>query len=55
MIALLFAVLAALPLPLIAAPQLKLGGTTLVGRDITGLKLEFFGGASFSPPCQPLW
>ncbi|KIJ53053.1 hypothetical protein M422DRAFT_156034 [Sphaerobolus stellatus SS14] len=27
-----------------AAPTLKLGKTTLVGRDITGLKLDFFGG-----------
>jgi len=27
-----------------AAPQVKIGKTTLVGRDITLLKLDFFGG-----------
>ena len=27
-----------------AAPQVKIGKTTLVGRDITELKLDFFGG-----------
>ncbi|PPQ91996.1 hypothetical protein CVT25_004652 [Psilocybe cyanescens] len=33
-----------------AAPQLSLGKTTLVGRDITGLKLDFFGGIPFAEP-----
>jgi len=28
----------------VAAPQVKLGGTTLVGRDVTLLKQDFFGG-----------
>jgi len=27
-----------------AAPQVKLGGTTLVGRDMTLLNQDFFGG-----------
>ncbi len=27
-----------------AAPQVQLGNTTLTGRDITGFKLDFFGG-----------
>jgi hypothetical protein len=27
-----------------AAPQVKLGGTTLIGRDIPSLEQEFFGG-----------
>jgi len=26
------------------APQVKIGGTTLVGRDVTILKQDFFGG-----------
>lgn len=29
-----------------AAPQIILGKTTLIGLDITGFKLDFFGGAS---------
>ncbi|KAH9474384.1 Lipase 2 [Psilocybe cubensis] len=33
-----------------AAPQVKLGKTTLVGRDITELKLDFFGGIPFAEP-----
>ncbi|KAF9477645.1 extracellular triacylglycerol lipase precursor [Pholiota conissans] len=33
-----------------AAPQLKLGKTTLVGRDITELKLDFFGGIPYAEP-----
>lgn len=28
------------------APQVKLGNTTLIGRDITVLRQEFFGGNS---------
>ena len=31
-----------------AAPQVKIGKTTLTGSDITGLKLDFFGGMKFS-------
>jgi len=27
-----------------AAPQVKIGKTTITGTDITGLKLDFFGG-----------
>jgi hypothetical protein len=30
-----------------AAPQVKLGNTTIIGRDVTALKQDFFGGASF--------
>ncbi|KAF8802044.1 extracellular triacylglycerol lipase precursor [Phlegmacium glaucopus] len=33
-----------------ATPQIKLGGTTLTGRDITGLQLDFFGGIPFAEP-----
>ncbi|KIM41288.1 hypothetical protein M413DRAFT_445322 [Hebeloma cylindrosporum] len=33
-----------------AAPQIKVGKTTLVGRDITGLKQDFFGGIPFAEP-----
>ncbi|KJA23957.1 hypothetical protein HYPSUDRAFT_1079387 [Hypholoma sublateritium FD-334 SS-4] len=33
-----------------AAPKLQLGRTTLTGRDITGLKLDFFGGIPFAEP-----
>ncbi|GLB39569.1 putative type-B carboxylesterase lipase family protein [Lyophyllum shimeji] len=33
-----------------AAPEVKLGGTTLVGRDVTGLKQDFFGGIPFAEP-----
>ncbi|CAA7263293.1 unnamed protein product [Cyclocybe aegerita] len=33
-----------------AAPQLQLGRTTLTGRDITLLGLEFFGGIPFAEP-----
>ncbi|KDR76954.1 hypothetical protein GALMADRAFT_420780 [Galerina marginata CBS 339.88] len=33
-----------------AAPQVKLGKTTLVGRDITLLGLDFFGGIPFAEP-----
>jgi hypothetical protein len=29
------------------APQVKLGNATLIGRDVTVLKQDFFGGASF--------
>jgi hypothetical protein len=29
-----------------AAPQIKLGKTTITGLDITGFKLDFFGGMS---------
>jgi acetylcholinesterase len=28
----------------LAVPQVTIGNTTLVGRDVTTLKLEFFGG-----------
>ena len=31
-----------------AAPQVQLGNTTLVGLDITGFKLDFFGGMIFT-------
>jgi len=31
-----------------AAPQVKIGKTTLVGLDITGFKLDFFGGMIFT-------
>ncbi|KAF8961457.1 extracellular triacylglycerol lipase precursor [Flammula alnicola] len=33
-----------------AAPEIQLGKTTLVGRDITELKLDFFGGIPFAEP-----
>ncbi|KAF8056297.1 extracellular triacylglycerol lipase precursor [Lyophyllum atratum] len=33
-----------------AAPEVKLGRTTLVGRDVTGLKQDFFGGIPFAEP-----
>ena len=29
-----------------AAPQIKIGKTTFTGRDVTGLKQDFFGGAN---------
>ncbi|KAF7773531.1 CAZyme family CE10 [Agaricus bisporus var. burnettii] len=32
------------------APQVKLGNTTLIGRDITGLKQDFFGGIPYAEP-----
>jgi len=28
----------------LAVPKVNIGHTTLIGRDITGLKLDFFGG-----------
>ena len=31
-----------------AAPQVQIGNTKLVGLDITGFKLDFFGGRTFS-------
>ena len=31
-----------------AAPQVRIGKTTLVGLDITGAKLDFFGGMIFT-------
>ena len=36
-----------------AAPRIKLGGTTLVGRDVTLLKQDFFGGKT-PPPVTSL-
>jgi len=36
-----------------ATPQVKLGDTTLVGRDVTLLRQDFFGGKS-PPPVLPL-
>ncbi|KNZ71681.1 Lipase 2 [Termitomyces sp. J132] len=33
-----------------AAPEVTLGQTTLVGRDISGLKQDFFGGIPFAEP-----
>ncbi|RDB17172.1 Lipase 2 [Hypsizygus marmoreus] len=33
-----------------AAPQVQLGKTTLVGRDVTLLKQDFFGGVPFAEP-----
>ena len=35
-----------------AAPQVKLGNTTLVGRNVTVLKQDFFGGKT--PPLVAL-
>ncbi|KXN82866.1 Lipase 2 [Leucoagaricus sp. SymC.cos] len=32
------------------APQVKKGNTTLVGRDVTGLEQDFFGGIPFAEP-----
>jgi len=32
-----------------AAPQVKLGDTTLIGRDVTLLKQDFFGGKAPLP------
>lgn len=29
------------------APQVKVGETTFIGRDVTGLKQDFFGGMSY--------
>jgi hypothetical protein len=41
----LFSVILSLVLsPALAAPEVKIGQTTLVGRDVTGLKQDFFGG-----------
>jgi len=37
-------------LVLAAAPQIKLGRTTLTGRDVTGLHQDFFGGIPFAKP-----
>jgi len=34
----------ALITPCYAAPEVKINGTTLVGRDVTILKQDFFGG-----------
>jgi hypothetical protein len=31
------------------APQVKIGKTTLIGRDVTGLKQDFFGGEWLPP------
>lgn len=31
-----------------AAPEVQLGNTKLLGRDITGFKLDFFGGMIFA-------
>ena len=28
----------------LASPVVKIGNTTLIGRDVTGLKQDFFGG-----------
>ncbi|KAK0447147.1 extracellular triacylglycerol lipase precursor [Armillaria borealis] len=33
-----------------AAPEVQLGKTKLVGRDVTGLQQEFFGGIPFAEP-----
>ncbi|KAF9452094.1 extracellular triacylglycerol lipase precursor [Macrolepiota fuliginosa MF-IS2] len=33
-----------------AAPQVTIGKTTLVGRDVTGLQQDFFGGIPFAEP-----
>ncbi|KAK0499035.1 extracellular triacylglycerol lipase precursor [Armillaria luteobubalina] len=33
-----------------AAPEVQLGNTKLVGRDVTGLQQEFFGGIPFAEP-----
>ncbi|KAF7762435.1 CAZyme family CE10 [Agaricus bisporus var. burnettii] len=33
-----------------AAPQVKIGKTTLFGRDVTGLKQDFFGGIPYAEP-----
>ena len=33
-----------------AAPQIKIGNTTFTGRDVTGLKQDFFGGVNCSFP-----
>ncbi|XP_006459019.1 hypothetical protein AGABI2DRAFT_115977 [Agaricus bisporus var. bisporus H97] len=32
------------------APQVKLHNTTLIGRDVTGLKQDFFGGIPYAEP-----
>ncbi|KAG6917479.1 hypothetical protein DXG01_002342 [Tephrocybe rancida] len=34
----------------LAAPEVKLGQTTLVGRDVTGFKQDFFGAIPFAEP-----
>lgn len=33
-----------------AAPKIRLGNSTLVGRDVTLLKQDFFGGIPFAEP-----
>ncbi|KAG7445319.1 alpha/beta-hydrolase [Guyanagaster necrorhizus] len=33
-----------------SAPQVQLGKTKLIGRDVTGLKQDFFGGIPFAEP-----
>lgn len=43
----LFVVFATLAVGSYAAPKVKVGKTTLIGRDVTGLKQDFFGGACF--------
>jgi hypothetical protein len=35
-----------------AAPQIKVGKTTFIGRDVTGLKQDFFGGVNCSFPTR---
>ncbi|KAG6809174.1 hypothetical protein H0H92_001307 [Tricholoma furcatifolium] len=42
--------LASASLTFAAAPQVQLGKTTLVGRDVTGLKQDFFGAIPFAEP-----
>lgn len=36
-----------------AAPQIQLGRTSLTGRDITGFKLDFFGGMYLTTLIRP--
>ncbi|KAF5350556.1 hypothetical protein D9756_008574 [Leucocoprinus leucothites] len=47
---LLSAAAAALIVVSYGAPEVKIGKTTLIGRDVTGLKQDFFGGIPFAEP-----
>ncbi|KAF5350555.1 hypothetical protein D9756_008573 [Leucocoprinus leucothites] len=47
---LLSTVVAALITVSYGAPEVKIGKTTLIGRDVTGLKQDFFGGIPFAEP-----
>lgn len=43
-------VIATLAVETYTAPTVVIGNTTLIGRDVTGLKQDFFGGACLDLP-----